>query len=133
TNASPAKPLVEPTSSEDKPAERFRLERNNGVIVLTFAAAEAVTPEAIDEISTTLLDPIESERPIVLVLNLKNVRYLLSATQGKLITLKKRLAAVQGKLRFCSIHPDLLEVLRLTHLDQVFEIYSDERSAGENP
>ena len=48
---------------------------------------------------------------------------------GKLINLKKKVAAVKGKLKLCCIHPDLLEVFRITRLDQVFEIYPEEQSA----
>jgi anti-sigma B factor antagonist len=38
-------------------------------------------------------------------------------------------AAVKGKLKLCCIHPDLLEVFRITRLDQVFEIHADEQAA----
>ena len=48
---------------------------------------------------------------------------------GKLINLKKKVGAVKGKLKLCCIHPDLLEVFRITRLDQVFEIHSEEQAA----
>ena len=54
---------------------------------------------------------------------------ILSAALGKLINLKKKVSAVKGKLKLCCIHPDLLEVFRITRLDQVFEIYPEEQTA----
>ncbi|HEV3122339.1 MAG TPA: STAS domain-containing protein [Isosphaeraceae bacterium] len=36
---------------------------------------------------------------------------------------------VKGKLKLCCIHPDLLEVFRITRLDQVFEIFDEEQEA----
>ena len=47
----------------------------------------------------------------------------------KTTNLKKKVGAVKGKLKLCCIHPDLLEVFRITRLDQVFEIYAEEQAA----
>jgi anti-sigma B factor antagonist len=51
---------------------------------------------------------------------------VVSFVESKIVTEE---GAVKGKLKLCCIHPDLLEVFRITRLDQVFEIYSDEQAA----
>ena len=56
------------------------------------------------------------------------MQYLSSAALGKPINLKKKVGAVKGKLKLCCIHPDLLEVFKITRLDQVFEIYPEEQA-----
>ena len=88
-----------------------------------------LTEENIQEVGDQLYSLVEDEGHRNLLLNFGNVQYLSSAALGKLINLKKKVASVKGKLKLCCIHTDLLEVFRITRLDQVFEIYGDEQSA----
>jgi anti-sigma B factor antagonist len=125
----PIESQVERAVSGHGVSQQLRFDRIEGVAVLSFVDAEAVTAESIDEIGNTLLAQIDVEKPIMLLLNFSNVRYLSAAALGKLINLKKKVMAVKGKLKLCCIHPDLLEAFRISRLDQVFEIYEDERSA----
>jgi anti-sigma B factor antagonist len=57
-----------------------------------------------------------------LIVDFSNVEYLSNAALGKLITLDKKMKSAKGKLRFCSIRPDVLEVFTITRLDKLFEI-----------
>ena len=57
-----------------------------------------------------------------LVLDLGDVQYLSNTALGKLINLKKKVMGVRGRLRIENLHPDLLDIFRITHLDQVFDI-----------
>ena len=75
-------------------------------------------PEEFD----SLLESLAMHPGMRLVLDLSDVQYLSSAVLGKLINLKKKVGAVRGKVKLRCIHPDLLEVFRITRLDQVFEI-----------
>ena len=105
------------------------LENVDGVTVVSFVESKIVTEENIQEVGDQLYSLVEDEGHKNLLLNFGNVQYLSSAALGKLINLKKKVAAVKGKLKLCCIHPDLLEVFRITRLDQVFEIYADEQAA----
>ena len=101
----------------------------DGVTVVSFVETKIVTEENIQEVGDQLYQLVDVEAKHQLLLNFGNVRYLSSAALGKLINLKKKVGAVKGKLKLCCIHPDLLEVFRITRLDQVFEIYPDEQAA----
>ena len=101
----------------------------DGVTVVSFVDTKIVTEENIQEVGDQLYQLVDVEGKKELLLNFGNVQYLSSAALGKLINLKKKVAAVKGKLKLCCIHPDLLEVFRITRLDQVFEIYADEQAA----
>jgi anti-sigma B factor antagonist len=70
----------------------------------------------------TLTDKASEKRGAQLVLDLGNVQSLSSAALGKLIDLKKKVVGVRGRLRIENLHPDLLDVFRITRLDQVFDI-----------
>ena len=107
----------------------LRLEKIGGITVVSFVDTKIVTDEDIQEVGDQLYSLVEDEGHKELLLNFGNVQYLSSAALGKLINLKKKIAAVKGKLKLCCIHHDLLEVFRITRLDQVFEIYPDEQTA----
>jgi anti-sigma B factor antagonist len=111
------------------PRRHLRLESVDGVTVVSFVESKIVTEENIQEVGDQLYSLVEDEGHKNLLLNFGNVQYLSSAALGKLINLKKKVASVKGKLKLCCIHPDLLEVFRITRLDQVFEIHGDEQSA----
>lgn len=105
------------------------LETIDGVTVVTFVDTKIVTEENIQEMGDQLYSLVDDEGHRQLLLNFGNVQYLSSAALGKLINLKKKVGAVKGKLKLCCIHPDLLEVFKITRLDQVFEIYDEEQEA----
>jgi anti-sigma B factor antagonist len=70
----------------------------------------------------TLIEKSSEKRWVRLVLDLSAVHYLSSAALAKLINLKKKLVGERGKLKIENVHPDLLEVFRITGLDKVFDI-----------
>ncbi len=107
----------------------LRLETIDGVTVVSFVDTKIVTEENIQEVGDQLYSLVEDDGFKQILLNFGNVQYLSSAALGKLINLKKKVGAVKGKLKLCCIHPDLLEVFRITRLDQVFEIYPEEQTA----
>src|SRR5882757_2370180 len=110
------------------PRRHLRLENIDGVTVVSFVDTKIVTEENIQEVGDQLYSLVEDDGYKQLLLNFGNVQYLSSAALGKLINLKKKVGAVKGKLKLCCIHPDLLEVFRITRLDQVFEIYPEEET-----
>jgi len=101
----------------------------DGVTVVSFIDTKIVTEENIQEVGDQLYQLVDVEGKKKLLLNFGNVQYLSSAALGKLINLKKKVGAVKGDLKLCCIHPDLLEVFRITRLDQVFNIFPDEQGA----
>jgi anti-sigma B factor antagonist len=127
--------IVSPENARERPREldtanrHLRLESVGGVTVVTFVESKIVTEENIQEVGDQLYSLVEDEGHKNILLNFANVQYLSSAALGKLINLKKKVASVKGRLKLCCIHPDLLEVFRITRLDQVFEIYGDKQAA----
>jgi anti-anti-sigma factor len=75
-------------------------------------------PESLDR----LIDSLAMRPGMRLVIDFSDVRYFASPVLGKLINLKKRLGAGGGRLCFRHVHPDLMEVFRITRLDLVFDL-----------
>jgi anti-sigma B factor antagonist len=64
-----------------------------------------------------------------LVINFGSLQQVSSAVLGKLVKLMSRAESVRGKLKLCSLHQDLRQVLRITRLDRIFETYETEAEA----
>jgi anti-anti-sigma factor len=76
-------------------------------------------PESLDR----LIDSRAMRSGQRLVIDLSSVQYLASPILGKLINLKKQLGG-RGRLMLRHVHPDLVEVFRITRLDRVFDLES---------
>jgi anti-sigma B factor antagonist len=57
-----------------------------------------------------------------LVIDLGEIPHVSSDVLGKLIRLKKQLHSVGGRLGLENVHPDLVEVFRMTRLDTEFDL-----------
>lgn len=63
------------------------------------------------------------------VLNLENVRMLKSVMLATLINFQKKIKDKGGSLKLCCVDPDVLRLMRLTHIDELLDIRQDEREA----
>ena len=70
----------------------------------------------------SLTEEASEKRGVQFVLDLCEVQYLSSTALGKLLNLKNEIMGVRGRLRIENLNGDLLEVFRITRLDQVFDI-----------
>jgi anti-anti-sigma factor len=72
---------------------------------------------------------VEEEGHTRLLLNLSGVQYLSGAALGQLASLQRKLDPKQGRIQLCGLDPWLRDVLRMTRLDRVFDVYNDEPEA----
>jgi anti-anti-sigma regulatory factor len=70
-----------------------------------------------------LIESIETRPSMRLLIDFSHVRQMTSAVLGKLINLKRRLNPAKGRLTL-RVHPDLVEVFRVTRLDELFDLES---------
>ena len=64
-----------------------------------------------------------------ILVNFRRVQFMSSAMIGKLVLLNKQSKAAEVELKFCSISPNVLEVFKITRLNKVFKIVTDEEKA----
>jgi anti-sigma B factor antagonist len=128
--------IVSPENAPELPRELdtenrlLRLESVDGVIVVSFRVTKILADEDGEAIDMQLTSLVEDEAYKFLLLNFSNVEFFGPPDViGKLVRLKKRIAAVGGKLKLCCINAGMLEVLRITGIDREFEIYPDEQKA----
>jgi anti-sigma B factor antagonist len=102
--------------------ERITVEDKGGVQIVRFRESDILDQINIQEIGEEMYSVVESTPNVKLVVDFRGVEYLSSTALGKLITLKKKVEAVKGKLRLASIKPEIMEVFKITRLDTIFDI-----------
>ena len=110
---------------------RIDIEEINGVTVAKFTDKKILDEGNIQLIGNQLFSLVDEDRRQKIVLDFSNVEYLSSAALGKLITMDKKVKAISGKLRFCNIRSDILEVFKITRLDKLFQIRDNQEKALE--
>ena len=93
------------------------------VNVVKIADRKILEELSISEIGDELSGLVAGAPGIKLLLSFENVEHLSSAALGMLITLNKRVAENNGKLKLSDITPQILEVFKITRLNRLFGIY----------
>jgi len=110
---------------------RLDIDTIGDVTIARFVDKKILDETNIQIIGNQLFGLVEEDGRKRIVLDFSNVEYLSSAALGKLITLEKKAKSAGGKLRLCSIRPDIYEVFAITKLNQVFDIKEDVDQAVE--
>ena len=96
---------------------------------MEFADRKILDELAISEIGDELSTLVLKHPRIRLLLSFRNVEHLSSAALGMLIELNKKVEDVKGELKLAGIVPQILEVFKITRLNQFFDIHDNEDGA----
>jgi anti-anti-sigma factor len=84
------------------------------------------TTRAVFETIYTLVDTVGRNK---LVVNLANVKAMLSLGMGKLVMLNRKAQAAGGRLALCHLTPVVAESVNAVHLDRLLTLYDTEAEA----
>ena len=111
-----------------RPSLRVRTVERTAVV--RFEDAEILFEEgAVHTVGRELHRLIEEEGHTRLVVNLTGVRYLSSEVLAILAGLQRKVDPARRSIMLCGLDPLLRDMVRITHLDRVFDIYKDEAEA----
>ena len=99
------------------------------VTVVDFGDSTILDTMQIEGIAQQLYDLVDKLDRRQLVLDFSKVRFLSSQTLGVLLTVRKKLQAVKGRMVICGLRKQLYEVFRISKLDKLFEFQPDEEKA----
>jgi len=99
------------------------------VAVVNFLTSQVLDELNVQQLGQELNDLVDKEGKTKLVINFSKIKFLSSAVLGKLISLNKKLSAQKGRLAFCHINSDIMQVFKITRLDKLIPIYDDEDEA----
>lgn len=94
--------------------------------VVSFTTTQVLDELNVQQLGQELMDLVEKQYLVKLVINFENVKFLSSAVLGKLISLSKRIGAEKGRLAFCNIRDDIMQVFKITRLDKLIPILDTE-------
>jgi len=101
-----------------------------GVLVVNFTDAKILDEARIQQIGSELMEMVTAaSQNKKMLLNFQGVQFMSSAMIGKLVLLNKKSKQAEIELKFCNISPNVLEVFKITRLNKVFKILSDEEKA----
>lgn len=108
---------------------RLDIEEVGDVTIAKFVDKKILDEGNIQIIGNQLFSLVEEDGRSKIILDFSNVEYLSSAALGKLITMDKKVKAAKGKMRLCSVRPDIYEVFAITKLNKLFDMQDDQEQA----
>lgn len=108
---------------------KIKVERSDSVTTVRFLEENILDEAGIHTIGQSILKLLEQEVGPKLVLDFKAVAHLSSAALGELIKINNRVRQTDGQLRLCNIDAQIMEVFRITRLNQLFNIQKTEDDA----
>lgn len=99
-----------------------------GVMVGQFLLSKCIQDDDIEDLNRELTE-LQELHDRKLILDLKVVRFLSSSSLERLVALNKRFKGSTGRLVFCGVFPDVMEVFKITRLTKLFDIKSDREEA----
>jgi anti-sigma B factor antagonist len=109
--------------------KRLDLEEISDVTVARFVDKKILDESNIQTIGNELFALVDTDGRQKIIVDFSNVEYFSSAALGKLITLDKKVKTAKGRLRLCSIRPDIYEVFQITKLNKLFDIRENREQA----
>ena len=109
--------------------DHFVTREMRGISIVEFKTQRLIDELEVFEIGNSLTEFIEDLSVDKLLLNFCNVKFMASTMLSKITDLRKKCIERKIDLRVCSLNENPREVFELMKLDQVFEIYEDEKLA----
>jgi anti-sigma B factor antagonist len=107
----------------------YRVEKDEDLIILTLMLDNVLLDEN-EELKETFTGFIE-EGAKKIVLDLSETSFISSIVLASLVFMLKRAKEAGGDLVISGVKGKVAEVLRITNLDKVFEIFADSKEAIE--
>lgn len=97
--------------------------------VVSFLTSQVLDEMNVQQLGKELDELVEKQYMIKMVIDFSKIKFLSSAVLGKLISLNKKITAQKGRLAFCNINPEIMQVFKITRLDKLIPICEDEEAA----
>ena len=109
----------------DASEPKYIVSTSGNTTVVRLAGPLVTDQMYINELGDELEAELERAQPSDLLIDLNDVTRLSSSALGKFMRLYKRAMQLNGRVRLCSIHPDVRDAFEITGFDKKFEIYPD--------
>src|SRR5215212_1564774 len=101
----------------------------DGILTVVFDDARILDETKLDELGRELTEMLNKTTEERVILDFRNVKFMSSSMLSKLVAVNRKAGEFKVKLKLCSIDPEIRQVFKITKLDKLFEIETDEASA----
>jgi anti-sigma B factor antagonist len=102
------------------------------ILTIRILDERLVDPEQLKRLFDDLYALLGKSEQQQVVVDFGSVKFMASAMLGKLVAMKKKCDEYRAKLKLCSVAPEILEVFKITKLNKVFDIQSDDATARKS-
>ena len=106
--------------------------RENDILVIEFCSDSILDSVQIESIGGELYTIADRSAFSRIIVDLENVEFMSSALIGVFIKFNMRVRKNESELKLCNASEDLINVLKVTKLDNVFDIHTTRRAAIES-
>ena len=108
---------------------RIQTGKKDDIFIVAFKDKKILDDVVLDEIRTELNNLLGKASGPDVLLDFSSVEFMSSAMLGLLGQLHRKIGAGKGRLKMCSIRPEIFQVFKLTNLDKLFSIHKDAPTA----
>ena len=108
---------------------RIQTGKTGDIHLVQFKDKKILDDTVLDEIRTEVTQLIGKASGPDVLLDFSNVEFMSSAMLGLLGQLHRKISSGHGRLKMCSIRPEILTVFKITNLDKLFSIRKDAPTA----
>ncbi len=110
-------------------APKISVEYAGQATIAVLTDEKILKEDDIQALDSSLMPLVNRSSPINLIIDFSNVKFFSSAVLGLLIRVSKRINESEGRLKLCSIDPQIYEIFKITRLDTIFDICDDRQKA----
>jgi anti-sigma B factor antagonist len=108
---------------------RIQTAKKDNIHIVLFKDKKILDDTVLDEIKTEINRLMGNAAGPDMLLDFANVEFMSSAMLGLLGQLHRKISSGHGRLKMCSIRPEILTVFKITNLDKLFSIHKDAPTA----
>ncbi len=101
----------------------------DGILFVKFNDARLLEEAQLAEVERDVISQLEKSTEERIVLNFAKVQFMSSSMLGKLVKVHKKCQEFKVKLKLCGITPEIQQIFKITKLDKLFDIATDEEAA----
>jgi anti-anti-sigma factor len=101
----------------------------DGILTVIFDDARILDEVKLEQVSNDVMEMLNKTTEERVILDFRNVKFMSSSFLGKLVQIHRKTTEFKVKLKLCSIDSEIRQVFKITKLDKLFDIESDETAA----
>jgi anti-sigma B factor antagonist len=109
--------------------QKLNVRYEGGVTIVSFSSPYLQSESVIERVGAELAELAGEQGHTKMLVSLGGVRFVSSSMLAQLVKLQKVLTKSKGRLRVCSLTPQLREVLRVSQLDKMLDVHDTEEAA----